>query len=508
MRKIIFLLFIMVWGGILPKLYGQKEMNTWILGAGKLSPTDDTVANQILCASTLNFNSTQPILGKTCKFLPSWGNHVSICDKTGQLLFYSNGSKIFNYRHLLIENADSLNEGIDQDKIGYYYRTIVVIPNPYNNSQYYFISQFFPSTVFSDNRYLTAVQYSIIDMSLNNGLGKIILREKKICTGSFAQGVFACKKANGKDWWLLVRDIDNSNGFNLISIDEKGINLVNEKQYIGYKLFSGDESDSVEIRTWGNFSHDGKRFSFGSYKGLEIFDFNRCTGTLSNARNIPAPFNDTVYGKENAEVIFSPNNQYLYSIYSNRIYQYDVTIPDFRVSQTRVATYDGFIDKINLIDGFNTNFFSACLASDGKIYIGNGTGARYLHIIQNPNGKGVLCNLQQHQFKLSGMNFVVPSFPNYSLLKDSSSCTSELTEVDDMEIEVYPNPVKEYLSIEVSEQSKIIIYDILGRILIEQNISKGISKIDLTAFQSGFVYVKVAQKNEEKSVTQKMLISR
>ena len=142
MRKIIFLLFIMVWGGILPKLYGQKEMNTWILGAGKLSPTDDTVANQILCASTLNFNSTLPILGKTCKFLPSWGNHVSICDKTGQLLFYSNGSKIFNYRHLLIENADSLNEGLDQDKIGYYYRTIVVIPNPYNNSQYYFISQF------------------------------------------------------------------------------------------------------------------------------------------------------------------------------------------------------------------------------------------------------------------------------------------------------------------------------------------------------------------------------
>ena len=51
-------------------------------------------------------------------------------------------------------------------------------------------------------------------------------------------------------------------------------------------------------------------------------------------------------------------------------------------------------------------------------------------------------------------------------------------------------------------------FSVLNYLLIEQNISKGISKIDLKAFQSGFVYVKVAQKNEEKSVTQKMLISR
>ena len=112
-------------------------------------------------------------MGKTCKFLPSWGNHVSICDKTGQLLFYSNGSKIFNYRHLLIENADSLNEGIDQDKIGYYYRTIVVIPNPYNNSQYYFISQFFPSYSLGQIHLLSVLYLIMIIIITNDNLEKL-----------------------------------------------------------------------------------------------------------------------------------------------------------------------------------------------------------------------------------------------------------------------------------------------------------------------------------------------
>ena len=77
-----------------------------------------------------------------------------------------------------------------------------------------------------------------------------------------------------------------------------------------------------------------------------------------------------------------------------------------------VAEYDGFQDG----GMFNTAFYLLHLAPNGKIY-GNCTGGNhYLHVIHNPDERGLACNVAQHDFRLPTFYYAtMPNFPNFRL---------------------------------------------------------------------------------------------
>ena len=104
----------------------------------------------------------------------SRGTAVSICDTLGQLLFYahtgdtsnSNSNMMGNVRnkiHQMMDNGDSII-GIS------WYQEMVIVPIPDDNQKYYLFSQ--------DVTDIYGIYYSIIDMSLNNGLGKVISKNQ------------------------------------------------------------------------------------------------------------------------------------------------------------------------------------------------------------------------------------------------------------------------------------------------------------------------------------------
>tara|TARA_B100001057_G_scaffold275477_1_gene275717 strand:+ start:31029 stop:32957 length:1929 start_codon:yes stop_codon:yes gene_type:complete len=69
-----------------------------------------------------------------------------------------------------------------------------------------------------------------------------------------------------------------------------------------------------------------------------------------------------------------------------------------------------------------------------------------------------------------------------------------ISQVDDLDLVLYPNPTKEFVNIKsFNEIESIGIYNMLGRLLIKKNQSK---KININKLSSGFYLVKVKLKNQ------------
>jgi hypothetical protein len=375
--------------------------------------------------------------------------NAQIFDKNDSLILYSNGSKIFNGKHRLIEGGDSLSYGKDWSTspfAGSYYgqfhisaipNPMLIIPDVKNVNLYYVISVY----VTKDSLPHYKLVYSLVDMSLNSGNGKVILKESIIKYGNFAAAIAACKHGNGKDWWVMAREHGRKN-FTILKLDSSGIKVHSESQISGWDLSTGPYGRNATNK----FSSDGSMFASFTINGTEIFDFNRCDATLSNRREIVIPMNDTF---DSAGVgCFSPDNKLLYT--GNGKYYYQVELKNLKIR--KIATYDNFQDTpTGQTGGIPTNFGSLQPAYDGRIYMTTTETTRYLHTIENPNDTGILCNFKQHSIKLLTFNSGLPHYPNYELGAVADKCgESGIADNEIEKIEVYPNPASDYIDISSS----------------------------------------------------------
>src|SRR5207247_1684286 len=136
------------------------------------------------------------------------------------------------------------------------------------------------------------------------------------------------------------------------------------------------------------------------------YDFDRCTGVLSNPINLPLPI-IVANSWLGMGVAISPNNRFLYVSLTRHLYQFDLWAPDIFGSIDTVGIYDGFQGS------FASLFHTAKLGPDGKIYISCGNSDTVYHVINQPDLKGYSCEFRQHAIHLSRPSLGVPSFPNY-----------------------------------------------------------------------------------------------
>jgi hypothetical protein len=168
------------------------------------------------------------------------------------------------------------------------------------------------------------------------------------------------------------------------------------------------------------FSPDGSKFAYyyGANTDLEVFDFDRCTGLLSNPVHIPIDDSNFAGG-----VAFSPNSRYVYVSSTKDVYQYDAEAPDIEASMVHIAEWDSFYSPF---PPFATGFDLAQLAPDGQVYIATGNSTLSLHVIHNPDEPGLACNMEQHGVVLPRYYAnSLPNHPNYFLGPvDGSVCDS------------------------------------------------------------------------------------
>ncbi|MFM9949694.1 MAG: PKD domain-containing protein [Saprospiraceae bacterium] len=334
--------------------------------------------------------------------------NASICDTAGSLLFYTNGVFIANAIHEQMQNGEGLNPGVYTDELGEYglptEQGALFIPYPENDSLYLLLHLARDwSGIVSPNSYVRRFYYSLIDHRLDNHKGGVIDKNQLILADTLNVGkLCAVKHANGRDWWSIIQEY-YTNRFYRILINPDGINL-QEPQILEDSIYSG--AGQVV------FSPDGSKFVQYVIKNaplghlIYIYDFDRCTGQLSNPVFINFVDNEMIA----AGAAISPNSRYLYISAYRYIYQYDLWADDIAATKDTVAVYDGFTSP------FATRFYFCQLAPDGKIYINCTNGVNVMHVINNPDLPGDSCDVCQHCVQLPTPNsFSIPNFPNYRL---------------------------------------------------------------------------------------------
>jgi PKD repeat protein len=422
----------------------QKHDYMWPLGFGP-----NKSEYRFFC----DFKSDTPIITLRQDTFSTGLFTAAYSDKNGQILFFSNGQRLFDKYGAIVENGEDLNPTIvewnSQHQNSYPGgQSGFFLENPDDQNTIFFISLDWGAHPAQEWPYRYVGQNLVvatIDISANNGSGKVLEKNKVLLTGTLMSPT-ACRHANGRDWWILVSDADENRHYRILLTPE-GFSAAST-QFIGTKPnpipYDGENKFN---QVFGNcFSPQGSYYAdINDNIGFSIFEFDRCTGLLSNERRIdypppPAPPSPGVKFYKNGSgsgAVFSPNEKFFYKTttfwvssvswgtYGTKPYllQYDLTD----------ANLNSSVDTINTIDSsdyhFPSNitwgkFLGAENAPDGRIYVVH-EGNSYC-TVQYPNLGGKDCKFVHDKPSFGvAIGIAIPYMPNYRLGPlDGSSCDS------------------------------------------------------------------------------------
>jgi hypothetical protein len=386
--------------------FAQAHDNRWFFG-GFASSTDT-----LFGGSVIDFSEEPPLVFKEDKTMNFDVTMASACDSSGQLQFYTNGIAIDDASNQTMANGDSLNPGQFATSFassGYILiMSEIVLPLPGQPSKYALFHLKFethPVFVFS----ISTLYMTVVDMSLNGGLGEVVSKNEVLLSNGRFGSINAVKHANGRDWWIWTT-LGSENKYQRFLLTPSG--LYGPDEIAADPAFCCPESEGTIA-----FSPDGtKMVRYNVAQGLIFYDFDRCSGTLSNPTEIPLPDSDWGGG-----IAFSQGSRYFYLAHDpENIYQYDTWAADIAATQQTVAAYDGFRGYY----GTRSSFYMMQLGPDGRIYITAPNSIEVLGYIDQPDRPGPSCRVVQHGLHLPTMNhFTCPHYPYYRLGPlDGSPC--------------------------------------------------------------------------------------
>jgi len=399
-------------------LYSQKYDFVWMAGAWV---PDDTLSGNI----TLDFSTFPPLAERILDSLEMNLASIAISDYKGALQFYTNGCIVRTKNRTTMENGGFLNQGpgntawdgsCGSQGLGHYpvFQGLFALPFE-NGVQEIFHVQFEP---LPEPYSCTNIAFLItrLDMNANQSLGRVVFKDSVLVQGCL-QTPCANRHANGRDWWVLLPDNFNNRFYRFLSTP-------NGLQGPWIQEIQNPTIDTFYYQGWSEYSPNGEHLLIHDiHSGTAVYDFDRCTGLLSNLRHIPAELD--IYGPGYAAA-FSPNSSLVYVVRDNlkKIEQYDLQAADLAASRTVIASWDGYYDYFEPNGPFiKTVFGYFGHGPDGKLYNWAG-GSRFMHVMEFPDRKGTDCKLRQRSIKLPYYSFANSSYyPNYRLGPiDESSC--------------------------------------------------------------------------------------
>lgn len=239
-------------------ILAQKEGNIWYFGAN--------------AGVDFNSGSARAILDGS---LQTNEGCATIADENGDLLFYTDGRVIFNKNHEVMENGKGLlgNSSSTQSAI--------IVKKPDSESIYYVFSVDWQAGAFTIR---PVFSYSVVDMSLDGGLGAISSEKNRFIQDVTCEKLVAVPHFNGKDFWIVVHDW-NSNSFSSYLLTKNGFGLNPIKSSAG--AYVGDEQGGSGSSSIGYLKANqigNKIVAVHSFIGyVDVLDFDSKTGILSNA---------------------------------------------------------------------------------------------------------------------------------------------------------------------------------------------------------------------------------
>ncbi|MEO0310492.1 MAG: hypothetical protein RIQ89_149 [Bacteroidota bacterium] len=474
MRIILYIAFLLVSFNC----FSQKQGNNWCFPRN--------------CRIDWN-DSLNPIIGYSNFSYPAQFSNSTFSSIDGQLKLYGGGTNFINKGGSVFGINDSLIENGDSLKC-YPFSGNGALLLPVSDSIVYFIG--ITRNIISGFG-VPYCYYSII----NTKVDSVILKNEPLDTNAINEKLAVVRHANGRDWWLVMQKTF-TNGYLVYLLSHSGFVLQN-LQVIG----NNTRFDSSGF-LYGQmvFSLDGtKLVAAGVNQEINIFDFDRCTGQLSNfisaGENIPST-DFSYFG-----LALSPDNSKIYvatSSATKKLWQFDLNASNIITSKTLINEYPDTGAASTYYYGhlaYSPN--QRLLITKGRYLTNpnNTTGFNTgLDEIKFPNNLSSTCQYSSNQiifptsFSVGGL----PNMPNYQLGPVVGSlCDTIFTGVVHQKLEkyitVYPNPSGGVFNFELKQAGDAIrqikIYNSQGELLPEQPLCGGTcSTIDMGKQPTGLYY--------------------
>ncbi len=285
----------------------------------------------------------------------------SIADTDGNLLFYTNGVTVWNKEHQIMENGTFLygNHTTTQT---------LIVPKPNSNNIYYIFT-----CDYQGNK--EGLCYTEVDMSYNNGLGKVTSNKNILLATPVCEKICAVKNATEDGYWVVAHGYGN-NSFLAYSLTAVGINKQPVISNVG-KVVSADQTGHNAMG-YMKFSPSGEKLIACHNKSYntELYDFDTSSGQISNPRIVNENYLN--YGVE-----FSPSEKIAYITgIGFKLFQYDLTSSN--IPNSEMVIYD---------PGESLTFSALQIGINGKIY-GSINLKNYLFTINKPDILGAGCDFQ------------------------------------------------------------------------------------------------------------------
>ncbi len=385
--RFIILLLIFIAG---KESFGQKETWNWYFGV----------------MAGLNFSTGSPV-PLTDGGMHAWEGTSVMSDSAGNLLFYSNGEKVWGRNHVVMPNGNYLY-GCNVTS-----QPCVAIPKPGSQNLYYLITVRDGSCT----PWVYGAFYNVIDMNLNGGLGDIVPGLKNVPipnADSAGMNVAAIKHANNVDYWVIFRNYTSNNYLTAYLLDESGLNsepVISD--CITPVIFNVGEPQ-IKI------SPDGKYLCSCGVPGInneynsELYTLDAGTGKIK-----PVFAFSTDYWVTGLE--FSANSEYLYiSTYYNGFNYFADTAILRQYDMSKISSPAAFLSSAveiyREVDGCELHQMQ--IGPDGKIYVSQweditlGQSCYYVSAINYPYERASACAFKKNAVYLNG-RLCLSGLPNF-----------------------------------------------------------------------------------------------
>ncbi len=379
--------------------FPAQHDNIWISGYEE-NPLDNSIRHTVI-----DFHTFPPQVTEQAGDIDILITNVMMSDEEGELLFYSDGEVIQNSFGENLVNGDGIAPDVSVTQ-KLHEQTMLSVPYPDENNKFFMLHSERTWVLDDEGNTLDDYFAGTFKLYYTTILSDEEVLEKNVTilndTIDFGK-LTTCKHANGRDWWFLVPEYWSNKFYRYLltpnGLDTLPIQTIGDRELpgLGAAVFTSDGSKYIST---------GSRGSNPDTANITIFDFDRCTGLLSNQQQLT--LDDTNFGHP---IAVSPSSQYLYFYHNSKFRQYDLWAEDIFATE---HTTEGAFPAPFLFQ----------LAPDGKIYMTSYTGQDNFHIINDPDFPEEMSGLEYNGFTIPNKNYAsLPYFPNYRLGPiDGSTC--------------------------------------------------------------------------------------
>lgn len=332
--------------------FAQKEASHWYFGnfAG------------------LDFSSGNPV-ADTNGSLNTLEGCATISDVNGDLLFYTDGTTVWNRNHSVMPTGFPL-EGDPSSS-----QSAIIVPKPNAISIYYI----FTVDWSGGDR---GLNYYTVDMTLNGGLGDVIGLNNiptptNLLTSPTSEKITAVKVLNEDAFWVISLRLGS---FYAFKVDASGVN--------SKSIISSGFNVQEDLRGYLKVSPNGSTLvSANMTTGTFMYDFDAVSGVVTNERGLD------LIGQPGYGVEFSALSKKVYistgnfaeegQVVTEMLFQFTIDISNQtaeNINATRVLLYE-----------YENSRAALQIGLDGKIYR-NIDRSNFLGVITNPDGDGIAAN--------------------------------------------------------------------------------------------------------------------